>query len=86
MSHILEGLDQSPLSVKSVESEAYSNEPKESQNGRPHFESVPMRIVTIPVHRDVPELVRNIHSKGVPFFVSSVIGLAILAKPGMKGH
>src|SRR5579863_7140315 len=59
MSHILEGLDQSPPSVKSIESEAYSNEPEGSQNGRPHFESLPMRIVMIPVHRDVPELVHN---------------------------
>src|SRR5579863_5577075 len=28
----------------------------------------------------------SVHSKGVPFFVSLVLGLAILAKPGMKGH
>src|SRR5579863_8139382 len=59
MSHILEGLNQSPSSVKSVESEAYSSEPEGSQNGRPHFKSVPMHIVTIPVHRNIPELVRN---------------------------
>src|SRR5579863_44701 len=59
MSHILEGLNQSPPSVKSFESEAYSNEPEGSQNDRPHFESVPMHIVTIPVHRDVSELVHN---------------------------
>src|SRR5579863_9879152 len=59
MSHILERLDQSPLSAKSVKSEAYSNEPEGSQNGRPHFEQVPMRIVMIPVHKDVPRLVHN---------------------------
>src|SRR5579863_5255777 len=59
MSHILEGLDQSPPSVKSVKPEAYSNEPEGSQNGRPHFKRVPMCIVMIPVHRDVPELVCN---------------------------
>src|SRR5579863_5614135 len=59
MSHILEGLDQSPPYAKSVEPEAYSNDPEGSQNGRPHFEQFPMHIVTIPVHPDVPELVRN---------------------------
>src|SRR5579863_3013745 len=62
MSHILEGLDQSPPQAKSVDtspSEAYSNEPEGSQNGRPHFERFPMRIVMIPVHGDVPEPVRN---------------------------
>src|SRR5579863_6842747 len=31
MSHILEGLNQSPPLVKSVESEVYSNKPEESQ-------------------------------------------------------
>src|SRR5579863_158478 len=59
MSHIQEGLDQSPSSAKSAESEVYSNQTEGSQNGRPLFERFPMRIVTIPVHRDVPELVRN---------------------------
>src|SRR5579863_5712597 len=62
MSHILEGLDQSPPKAKSVcisQTEAYSNEPEGSQNGRPHFERFPMHIVTIPVHRDVPKSVRN---------------------------
>src|SRR5579863_2809683 len=59
MSHILEGLDQSPPSVKSDESEAYSSEPEGSQNGRPHFESVSMHIVMILVHRNMPELVHN---------------------------
>ena len=59
MSHILEGLNQSPSSVKSVKSEAYSNKTEGSQNGRPHFNPVLMRIVVIPVHRDIPELVRN---------------------------
>src|SRR5579863_1407098 len=59
MSHIQEGLDQSPLSAKLAESEAYSNQTEGSQNGRPHFERFPMRIVTIPVYRDIPELVRN---------------------------
>ena len=59
MSHIQEGLDQSPPSAKPAESEAYSNQTEGSQNGRPHFERFPMRIVTIPVHRDVPELVHN---------------------------
>src|SRR5579863_6001423 len=59
MSHIQEGLDQSPPSAKSAKSEAYSNEPEGSQNGRPHFERFPMRIVMIPVHPDIPELVRN---------------------------
>ena len=60
MSHILEGLNQSPLLAKLVELKAYSNQTEGSQNGRPHFERFPMRIVTIPAHGDVPELVRNI--------------------------
>src|SRR5579863_8106000 len=59
MSHIQEGLDQSPPSAKSAKPEAYSNETEGSQNGRPHFERFPMRIVTIPVHRDISELVHN---------------------------
>src|SRR5579863_7409769 len=68
MSHILEGLDQSPPKPNqsiSVDPEAYSNETEGSQNGRPHFERFPMRIVTILVHRDVPELVRNMSDYSV---------------------
>src|SRR5579863_3827618 len=62
MSHILEGLDQGPpkpnQSIPVLQRHTVA-EPEGSQNGRPHFERFPMRIVTIPVHRDVPELVRN---------------------------
>src|SRR5579863_8277355 len=62
MSHILEGLDQGPpkpnQSIPVLQRHTVA-EPEGSQNGRPHFERFPMRIVTIPVHRDISELVHN---------------------------
>src|SRR5579863_3192727 len=62
MSHILEGLDQGPpkpnQSIPVLQRHTVA-EPEGSQNGRPHFERFPMRIVTIPVHRDVPKSVHN---------------------------